>query len=151
MPSTAAIRPLTQGDEAAWRRLWTDYLTFYKATRPEEVYATTFARLVDPSDPGTFGFIAEVEGKPVGLVNCVIHRHLWRVEDVCYLGDLYVDPDIRGTGAGRALIEAVYDHAGALGAPHVYWMTQEFNAEARKLYDRIGELTPFIKYQRRAA
>jgi hypothetical protein len=30
----------------------------------------------------------------------------------------------------------------------VYWMTQDFNANARLLYDRIGSLTPFIKYSR---
>jgi len=46
------------------------------------------------------------------------------------------------------LIEAVYKAADDAGAPSVYWMTQEFNTNARKLYDRIGQLTPFIKYQR---
>ena len=151
MSSTAAIRQLAPGDEAAWRALWSDYLTFYEATRPEEVYATTFARLVDPAEPRTFGLIAETDGTATGIVNCVIHRHLWRVEDVCYLGDLYVTPETRGTGLGRALIEAVYAEAEALGAPYVYWMTQDFNETARKLYDRVGELTPFIKYQRSAA
>ncbi|MEP3303835.1 MAG: GNAT family N-acetyltransferase, partial [Roseibium sp.] len=34
------------------------------------------------------------------------------------------------------------------GCPRVYWMTQEFNTEARKLYDRIATLTPFVKYSR---
>ena len=58
------------------------------------------------------------------------------------------DPSVRGQGVGRALIEAVYAAADAAGCPSVYWMTQEFNAEARKLYDRIATLTPFIKYQR---
>ncbi|MDD9921010.1 MAG: GNAT family N-acetyltransferase, partial [Boseongicola sp.] len=58
------------------------------------------------------------------------------------------DPDVRGQGIGRALIEAVYSAADDAGAPAVYWLTQDFNAEARKLYDRIGTLTPFIKYAR---
>ena len=49
---------------------------------------------------------------------------------------------------GRALIEAVYAAADRYGTPSGYWMTQEFNAEARKLYDRIATLTPFIKYSR---
>ena len=62
--------------------------------------------------------------------------------------DLYVDPAARGTGAGRALIEAVYAAADANGTPSVYWMTQDFNTAARLLYDRIASLTPFIKYQR---
>mgnify|MGYP002622223755 FL=1 len=57
---------------------------------------------------------------------------------------------MRGRGVGRALIQAVYDAADAAGAPSVYWLTQDFNAEARKLYDRIGVVTPFIKYARPA-
>jgi GNAT superfamily N-acetyltransferase len=55
---------------------------------------------------------------------------------------------VRGTGIGRALIEAVYAEADSLGAGNVYWMTQDFNATARLLYDRVAEKTPFIKYQR---
>ena len=57
---------------------------------------------------------------------------------------------MRGQGVGRALIQAVYDAADAAGAPSVYWLTQDFNAEARRLYDRIGVVTPFIKYARPA-
>ena len=58
------------------------------------------------------------------------------------------DPDMRGKGVGRALIEAVYQAADQAGAPGVYWMTQDFNTTARQLYDRIGTLSPFIKYIR---
>jgi len=55
---------------------------------------------------------------------------------------------VRGQGIGRALIEAVYARANAEKAEEVYWMTQDFNANARKLYDRIGGKTPFIVYQK---
>ena len=72
------------------------------------------------------------------------------MENVCYLQDLYTDPSVRGTGAGRALIEGVYAAAEAAGAPTVYWLTQDFNATARRLYDRVATLTPFIKYNRPA-
>jgi GNAT superfamily N-acetyltransferase len=67
---------------------------------------------------------------------------------VCYLQDLYAKEAVRGQGIGRALIEAVYGAADANGTPSVYWMTQDFNENARLLYDRIGTLTPFIKYSR---
>jgi len=82
------------------------------------------------------------------LVHYILHPHNWREEDVVYLQDLYVSEAARGTGAGRALIEAVYAAADANGTPSVYWLTQDFNATARQLYDRISTLTPFIKYQR---
>ncbi|MEM9145925.1 MAG: GNAT family N-acetyltransferase [Pseudomonadota bacterium] len=135
-------------DETEWRRLWRAYLAFYETVLPDQVYATSFKRLLDPAVDDYHGLIAEHHGKPIGLVHYIYHRHGWKIEKVCYLQDLYVDPERRGTGAGRALIEAVYGAADAAGCPSVYWLTQHFNATGRQLYDRIGTLTPFIKYQR---
>lgn len=145
---TVIVRPLRPEDEPRWRELWRDYLAFYETRLPEEIYVSTFARLIggDPHDHN--GLIAEVDGQPVGLVHFLFHRHGWKIENVCYLQDLYAEPHVRGQGVGRALIEAVYDAADKAGAPAVYWNTQSFNAEARRLYDRIGTETPFIKYAR---
>lgn len=142
------IRPLQRSDRDAWARLWNDYLAFYETALDETVYASTFERLLG-DDPRDFNcFVAELDGELVGLTHYLFHRHAWKKEDVCYLQDLYVDPHRRGTHAGRALMEAVYAAADAKGAPNVYWLTQEFNETARKLYDRIGTLTPFVKYTR---
>jgi GNAT superfamily N-acetyltransferase len=142
------IRSLRPSDEIEWRRLWTGYLDYYETVVPQVVYATTFARLIG-ADPQDFnGFLAEVDGRALGLVHYLFHRHCWKVENVCYLQDLYVDPAARGTGLGRRLIEAVYSAADANGTPTVYWLTQDFNTAGRRLYDRIGKLTPFIRYTR---
>ena len=145
MPPT--VRPLEAADREAWGPLWRGYLEFYETTLPAHVYDTTFARLTDPGVPEMGAFLAVTE-RPVGLVHHILHRHCWKPEGVVYLQDLYVAPEARGTGAGRALIEAVYAHADAIGVPSVYWLTQDFNATARRLYDRIGSVTPFIKYVR---
>lgn len=148
MGAAPRIRPLEAADRADWDRLWTAYLDFYETQLPMQVYDITFQRLLDP-DPASFRcLIAEAEGQPRGLVHFVFHPHCWRMDQVCYLQDLYVDPGMRGTGLGRMLIEAVYAAADAEGAPQVYWMTQDFNAAARQLYDRIGQVTPFVKYIR---
>ncbi len=145
---TTTIRPLRAEDEAEWRRLWTGYLEYYETSVPEEVYRTTFARLLGDDPHDYHGLVAEQGGKLIGLTHYLFHRHCWRVENVISLQDLYVDPQARGSGAGRALIEAVYAAGDAAGCPEVYWTTQDFNATARKLYDRVAKLTPFIKYQR---
>ena len=142
------VRPLSALDRSDWSDLWTSYLEFYETARPPEIYDIYFSRLLG-DDPQDFHcLVAEQNGKLVGLTHYVFHRHGWSIENVCYLQDLYAKPDVRGTGVGRKLIEGVYSAADAMGCPSVYWLTQEFNAEARTLYDRIGKVTPFIKYQR---
>ncbi|MBW3096567.1 GNAT family N-acetyltransferase [Pseudohoeflea coraliihabitans] len=149
--SEPVIRPITKADEAEWRRLWTGYLDYYETQVANEVYQTTFARLLTGNDgsPNEFrGLLAEIDGKACGLVHYLFHRHCWRIENVCYLQDLFADTQVRGSGVGRALIEAVYAAADAEGCPSVYWLTQDFNVTARRLYDRIGKETPFIKYSR---
>lgn len=148
-----SIRPLVASDEAAWRVLWHGYLTYYETTLPEEVYRTTFSRLISGEPNEYCGLLALVAGRPVGLAHYLFHRTCRATNDTCYLQDLYADPSVRGQGIGRALIEAVYAAADAArpdpAAPsRVYWLTQEFNATARRLYDRIGIKTPFIKYGR---
>lgn len=146
--SNLVIRPIKAADEAQWRVLWTGYLQYYETSVPQDVYQTTFARLLG-DDPQDFSaFVAELDGKLVGLTHYLFHRHAWKVENVVYLQDLYAAPETRGTGVGRALIEAVYAAADAAGCPSVYWLTQDFNATARQLYDRIAKKTPFIRYQR---
>lgn len=142
------IKPLKRSDEAVWRKLWTGYLVFYKSSVSEEVYASTFERLLTDSPYEPSCFLAWDGDQAVGLVHYMFHRHCWRIENVCYLQDLFADPSARGTGVGRALIEAVYGAADAASCPVVYWNTADDNATARVLYDRIARKTEFIKYQR---
>ncbi|MFN4129973.1 MAG: GNAT family N-acetyltransferase [Paracoccaceae bacterium] len=115
---------------------------------PEVVYQSTFARLLGHDLRDFTRLLAEAEGKVIGLTHYLSHRHAWKIEEVIYLQDLYVDPAPRGIGACRALIEAVYTVADAAGTPTGYWLTQDFNAQARQLYDRIAQVTPFIGYNR---
>ena len=144
-----SVRPISATDYNSWRVLWSSYLDFYETRVTEDVYQTTFQRLTSDK-PNEFNGMLAVDGenKAVGLVHYLFHRHAWKVEDVCYLQDLFTAADARGMGVGRTLIEAVYAKADQAGAPSVYWLTQDFNHNARTLYDRIGKLTPFIRYQR---
>ncbi|MEM8802542.1 MAG: GNAT family N-acetyltransferase [Pseudomonadota bacterium] len=146
---SVTVRPLQSDDHPQWRALWRDYLAFYATTLPDAVYGTYFQRLLGNDPQDYHGLVAvNGDGALVGLTHYVFHRHGWKVENVCYLQDLYTAAEARGQGVGRALIEAVYAAADAAGASDVYWLTQDFNATARHLYDQVGTLTPFIKYTR---
>ncbi|MCX7304383.1 MAG: GNAT family N-acetyltransferase [Hyphomicrobiales bacterium] len=140
------IRPLQADDKADWRRLWTAYLEFYKATVPEAVYATTWRRLFDPGEFEPKGLLALSGGEAVGLVHYLYHRSCWSTVNNCYLQDLYSDPSVRGAGVGSALIAAVHGAAAKVRVANVYWMTHETNETARRLYDRVAKRTGFIEY-----
>jgi len=145
---SVTVRPLKEGDRAEWEERWRNYLIFYEAVLPPEQTEANWERLMDPeNDPR--GLVAvDDDGRMIGIVHYLFHVSTWLMGPSCYLQDLYVDEAARGTGAGRALIEAVYAAADEAGASQVYWTTQHFNETARRLYDRIGKVTPFIKYNR---
>jgi len=145
---TLKIRPLQLTDRPQWDGLWHGYLTYYETELAPEIYDAAFSRMVSDEHPEYYGLVAELDGKLVGLAHYIFHTHGWQLEDVVYLQDLYTDPSVRGKSVGRALIEAVYTAADTAGCPKVYWLTQDFNKAGRRLYDRVGTLTPFIKYSR---
>lgn len=145
---TISIRPLEARDESRWRDLFDGYIRFYQSEVPGDVITAAFNRLLANED-GMAGLVAvDASGCVIGLANLVFHRSTWSPTWYCYLEDLYVDPGVRGTGTGRALIEASYAEADRRGATRTYWATQEHNATARRLYDRIGVLTEFVQYRR---
>ncbi len=142
------VRPVDVKDEARWRELFDAYIEFYKETVPQAIKDSTWQRIAAAED-GMAGLVAIDEtGLVVGIANVVFHRSTWSATHYCYLEDLFADPSVRGQGVGRALIEATYALADARGVCRTYWATQETNATARKLYDRVGELTPFVQYRR---
>ena len=145
--ASIAIRRVGAQERAAWEPLWKGYQTFYQVSLSDEVTSTTWARLHDPAEP-MFLLGAYVDGKLAGIVHYLFHRSCWTIGDYCYLQDLFVAPDARNLGIGRALIEAVEKEARGRGASRVYWLTQESNAAARALYDQVAELPGFIQYRK---
>lgn len=141
------VRPVVAGDFDDWLRLWSGYQAFYKVAISEEVTAHTWARLLDPREP-MHCELAVRDGKPIGLVHYIFHRSTWTSGDYCYLQDLYVQPEVRGGGVGRALIERVYARAAEQGAARVWWLTHETNETAMALYDRIADKSGFIQYRK---
>jgi GNAT superfamily N-acetyltransferase len=142
---SATVRPLAEGDHAAWLPLWQGYLDFYEAKLDQRITENTWKRLLDPHEP-MFGLVAEADGKLAGILNYVLHANTWSDRPVCYLEDLFVAPDVRGQGAGRALIQALVDLGRAAKWRRVYWQTRSTNATARALYDKIGTATDWVRY-----
>ena len=145
---TVKIRRVMRDDKPQWAELWRGYLAFYETELPLAAYDACFEAFFQADAAAPRCLVAEDKGALLGLVHYLHHAHCWRPEGAIYLQDLFTAPEARGQGVGGALIKAVYDAADARNVPYVYWLTQEFNATARSLYDKIGVVTPFVKYQR---
>jgi GNAT superfamily N-acetyltransferase len=143
------IRELRATDRARWDELWAGYLKFYRYDLPAPITESTWQRLIDPSVQ-PYGFVAlDGDDRVIGIVHYHFHLSTWSVEGYCYLEDLFVDPAVRGLGAGRALIEAVYRAADARGVKRVYWHTENDNHTAQALYNKVASLAPFVQYRRK--
>jgi GNAT superfamily N-acetyltransferase len=139
------IRPALADDEAQWRALWRGYCAFYSADVSEDVTAHTWGRIVDPSSSINCIF-AEQDGHIVGFANYVVHDNTWDIQPLCYLEDLFVAPEVRGSGAGKALIQWLKDGMATYGWARLYWVTHKDNAAARRLYDQFVSADDFVRY-----
>lgn len=149
MSDPLRIRPINKLDYDAWLPLWDNYNAFYgrqgQTALALNITQKTWMRFLNDNEP-VHAFVAEQNGQLVGLVHFIFHRSTTRLNDVCYLQDLYVNQTIRGTGVGRQLIQAVYDAAQADASTRVYWQTQDSNSAGRALYDKVAKHLGFIVY-----
>ena len=142
------VRPVTRADYAGWRPLWDGYNEFYGRhgpnALPEDITAATWERFFSPEEP-VHALVAEAGGL-VGIAHYLFHRSTTRLNDVCYLQDLFTAEQLRGRGIGRQLIHGVYAAARAAGSSRVYWQTRASNAPGRALYDKVATHHGFIVY-----
>lgn len=139
------IRPIEAGDEAAWRELWKGYCRFYEVSLDPTVEDFTWKRLMDGASPVN-AIVAEDGGEVVGICNYILHENTWELTPVCYLEDLFVRPEIRAKGVGKAMIDWLVAEMKTHNWSRIYWNTKENNYRARGLYDKYNPRDPFVRY-----
>ena len=141
----ATIRRIEPRDEARWRVLWEGYCRFYERDLSGLVTDYTWKRIMDKAAP-VHAIVAEREGDGViGIANYVIHENTWALTPVCYLEDLFVDPEKRAAGVGRQLIDWLVAEMKAQNWSRLYWNTKEDNYRARGLYDQYTPHSGFLR------
>jgi GNAT superfamily N-acetyltransferase len=146
--SQIVVRPVVPADEPDWRRLWAGYLTFYRQALAPEITDLTWRRLIDAGTRDMIGRVAAKGDEVIGILHAVVHANTWSAAPVCYLEDLFVDPDRRRSGAGRALIEGLAAEGRQAGWQRIYWRTASDNLIAQKLYDEVACRSGWIIYER---
>ena len=143
---TTTIRKIEARDETRWRVLWDGYTRFYEREPDEALTRRTWSRIMDTAS-SVHAIVAEDAGDGVlGMANYIIHENTATLAPVCYLQDLFVDPDRRAGGAGRQMIDWLVAECRAQGWPRLYWATKENNYRARGLYDKYTPHSGFLRY-----
>ena len=146
MSGNLTIRSVNASDKIRWTELMKAYANFYEVEVDDTALATTWNWIEDPNNSFWCTLAEQQDGTIVGFTQYqLMHRSLSGAM-VCYLSDLYVEPELRGGGVGRALTDHVFDFARNNSIPNVRWLTQDSNAVARKLYDSYGDKSGFILY-----
>jgi GNAT superfamily N-acetyltransferase len=98
-----------------------------------------FSRFIAPSEEGLL--LGAWRGEELLGYACLYWSFTSLVPaDTVLMNDLFVDPNTRGEGVGRALIEASAAVARERGAHHLQWVTAPDNETARRLYDSTGAI-----------
>ena len=135
--ATVRVQPLGESDLDAVLPLIAGYQRFYKAEPDDAQNRSFFRRFLAPSDDGLL-LGAWTGGELVGFATLYWTFSSTSAAETVLMNDLFVPPDQRGKGVGRALIEASVEVARQRGAHHLEWLTATDNEVAQRLYDRMG-------------
>ena len=139
------VRPAQVRDEPRWRELFDAYTRFYEREPDDAIAKHVWARIHDGKSP-VHAAVAEVDGRVVGIANYLLHESTGSMRPVCYLQDLFVDPEIRGAGVGKRLIDWLIGEMKTHDWARLYWSTRETNYRARALYDQYTPHSGFLRY-----
>lgn len=145
--SPLTIRPIAAADRDAWQRLFLAYGAFYETAFETPVIDGVWAWLMDARHPLT-AFVAEIDGEVRGFAHVREQPDTFTAGPGWFLDDLYVDEELRGTGAGTALLDAVAAHATAHGGGTLRWITAHDNDRAQRVYDRLATRTSWVTYEK---
>ena len=139
-----SVRPATLADVPAILGFIRELAEYERA--PNEVVATKdgLARDLFGERPCCEAIMGEVMESANGPRVCrgfalFFHNYsTWRGHKGLYLEDLYVQPDFRGVGLGRALFAAVARIAVERNCPRLEWNVLDWNEPALKFYRALG-------------
>jgi GNAT superfamily N-acetyltransferase len=133
-----SIRLARRDDSDAVKRMLGEFVEYLDAIEPSEGEAD-LDYLIDQAfgpNPVCKTLIAERDGQPVGYVS--FHPGIWEIWRSVYVISLFVRAEARGTGAGRALMDAVKDVARTQAAKRIVWEVWSKNSLAIDFYKSIG-------------
>jgi GNAT superfamily N-acetyltransferase len=90
--------------------------------------------------PAVYALVAEADGEVVGFALYFLNFSTWEGVHGIYLEDLFVTPDHRGSGLGKALFRSLASIAVARGYARFEWWVLDWNTPAIDFYRSMGAL-----------
>ncbi|NJQ07891.1 GNAT family N-acetyltransferase [Streptomyces lonarensis] len=134
------IRTATETDVPAIHAMIRELAAYEKAEHEVEATEEQLREALFGPQPAVFALIAEGEepGEPVGFALWFRNYSTWTGTHGVYLEDLYVRPEARGGGHGRALLAALARICVERGYRRLEWWVLDWNAPAIGFYRSIG-------------
>jgi len=132
------IRPATEADLPIILRLIRDLAEYERA--PDAVVATEagLREVLFGAKPSAEVLLALEEAEPVGFAVYFHNFSTWLGRPGLYLEDLFVRPEMRGKGYGRALLERLAQIAKERGCGRMEWAVLDWNEPAIQFYRKLG-------------
>src|SRR3954454_16379523 len=138
MGTSFEIRTTTEADVPFILSLIRELATYERA--PDAVVATEsgLREVLFGAKPSAEAFVRVEEGEPIGFVVYFHKFSTWLGRPGLYLEDLFVRPDRRGKGYGRALLERLAQIAQERGCGRMEWAVLDWNEPAIQFYRKLG-------------
>ena len=132
------IRPAQRQEVGIVLQLIQDLAVYEKA--PNEVEATEKKLLetIFSSDPKVFCDLVEVDGEIAGMAIWFLNYSTWQGKHGIYLEDLFVKPEFRGRGYGKALLKHLAKICDDKGYGRFQWWVLDWNSPAIEFYRGLG-------------
>ncbi|CAN5264070.1 GNAT family N-acetyltransferase [soil metagenome] len=138
MDSALEIKPGTAADVAVILQLIRELAEYERA--PHDAVATEegLREVLFGDQPSAQVLIAREGEQPVGFAVYFFNFSTWLGRPGLYLEDLFVRPEVRGKGYGRALLERLAQIAQARGCGRMEWAVLNWNEPAIQFYKKLG-------------
>ncbi|USI74156.1 GNAT family N-acetyltransferase [Sphingomonas morindae] len=111
---------------------------YERAPDAVEADAAALDRALFGATAHAHALVAERHGRVVGMAIWFLSFSTWTGRPGLYLEDLFVEPEARGLGLGRALFAALAREAVARGCARMDWAVLDWNRPAMDFYERLG-------------
>ena len=132
------IRPARRDEVGIVLQLIHDLAVYEKA--PNEVEATEKELLetIFSNDPKVFCDLVEVDGEIAGMAIWFLNYSTWQGKHGIYLEDLFIKPEYRGRGYGKALLKHLAKICDDKGYGRFQWWVLDWNSPAIEFYRSLG-------------